>query len=321
MNETVSPDSAIGQTARAWALSVFGEAFPPDRSEALRAWLDADARHVAAYEHAESTLLMLGRVEGLRGASDARRFKSRRAWAWTGAGGALAACLAGAAWLIIPPPAIESGPSQTRQVKLADGSVVSLAPSSSLRAASRLNARSPTLLRGQAFFTVAHRGGAPFTVRAGDALVRVVGTRFDVHWSAEGRVRVQVEEGVVEVSPRPAGPASRLVAGQQAVLEGGATHIAALRGEEAGSWRTGQLSYVSAPLADVVEDLNRYRQSPLRIASPGVGDLRVTAGFPVDQADRFLASLPKVLPVRLTRDVGGVVVISDARSGSRAIAP
>jgi transmembrane sensor len=78
---------------------------------------------------------------------------------------------------------------------------------------------------------------------------------------------------------------------------------------------------VSAPLADVVEDLNRYRQTPLRVASPAVGDLKVTAGFPIDQADHFLASLPKVLPVRLTRDVKGVIVISDARYGSRATAP
>jgi transmembrane sensor len=321
VNETVDPDSAIGQTARAWALSVSGEAFPPERSEALRAWLDADARHMKAYEHAELTLLMLCRVEGLRVATEARRPRPRRVWAWTGAGGALAACLAGAAWLILPPPAIESGPSQTLRVNLADGSVVSLAPGSSLRAASRLTARSPTLLRGEAFFTVAHRGGAPFTVGVGDASVRVVGTRFDVHRSAEGRVRVQVEEGVVEVSPRPSGPVSRLVAGQQAVLKDGSTRIAALTGEAAGSWRTGQLSYVSAPLADVVEDLNRYRQTPLRVASPAVGDLKVTAGFPIDQADHFLASLPKVLPVRLTRDVKGVIVISDARYGSRAVVP
>jgi transmembrane sensor len=206
-------------------------------------------------------------------------------------------------------------------VKLTDGSVVSLGPGSSLRAASRLNARAPTLLRGEAFFTVTHRGGAPFTVQAGDASIRVVGTRFDVHRSAERRVRVQVEEGVVEVSPHPAGPTARLVAGQQAVLEGGSTHIAALTGQQAGSWRTGQLSYVSAPLADVVEDLNRYRRTPLRIASPAVGALKVTAGFPTDQADRFLASLPKVLPVRLTRDVNGVIVIADARPGSRATAP
>jgi transmembrane sensor len=321
VNETVDPDSTIGVRARAWALAVSGESFPPERSEALRAWLDADVRHKTAYEHAEATLLMLDRVEGLRAATATRRPRPRRIWAWTGAGGALAACLAGAAWLIIPPPAIESGSSQTLRVNLADGSVVSLAPGSSLRAASRLTARSPTLLRGEAFFTVAHRSGAPFTVGAGETSVHVVGTRFDVHRSTEGRVRVQVEEGVVEVSPRSSAPLSRLVAGQQAVLEDGTTRIAALTGEKAGSWRTGQLSYVSAPLADVVEDLNRYRQTPLRVASPAVGDLKVTAGFPIDQADHFLASLPKVLPVRLTRDVKGVVVISDVRSGSRAIAP
>ena len=36
MNATVDPDSPIGQEARAWALAVFGEPFPPERSAALR---------------------------------------------------------------------------------------------------------------------------------------------------------------------------------------------------------------------------------------------------------------------------------------------
>jgi transmembrane sensor len=42
VNEAVDPDSPIGQTARAWALAVVGEDFPPERSRQLGAWLDAD---------------------------------------------------------------------------------------------------------------------------------------------------------------------------------------------------------------------------------------------------------------------------------------
>ncbi len=42
VNEAVDPDSPIGQTARAWALAVVGEDFPPERSRLLGAWLDAD---------------------------------------------------------------------------------------------------------------------------------------------------------------------------------------------------------------------------------------------------------------------------------------
>ncbi len=62
----------------------------------------------------------------------------------------------------------------------------------------------PTVLleRGAAWFTVAPRKQRPeFVVRAGDATVRVVGTRFRVARSDE-RIAVSVERGVVEVQFR-----------------------------------------------------------------------------------------------------------------------
>jgi hypothetical protein len=62
----------------------------------------------------------------------------------------------------------------------------------------------PTVLleRGAAWFTVAPRKERPaFVVRAGDALVRVVGTRFRVARSEE-HIAVAVEHGVVDVQFR-----------------------------------------------------------------------------------------------------------------------
>jgi hypothetical protein len=62
----------------------------------------------------------------------------------------------------------------------------------------------PTVLleRGAAWFTVAPRLERPeFIVRAGDAMVRVVGTRFRVARSEE-RIAVEVERGLVDVQFR-----------------------------------------------------------------------------------------------------------------------
>ena len=58
--------------------------------------------------------------------------------------------------------------------------------------------------RGAAWFTVAPRAGRPeFIVRAGDASVRVVGTRFRVARSDE-RIAVEVDHGVVAIRFRGA---------------------------------------------------------------------------------------------------------------------
>jgi hypothetical protein len=59
-----------------------------------------------------------------------------------------------------------------------------------------------TLERGAAWFTVAPRLARPaFIVRAGDAMVRVVGTRFRVLRSEE-RIAVEVDHGLVDVNFR-----------------------------------------------------------------------------------------------------------------------
>ena len=322
MNETVDPDSPIGRTARAWALAVFDDDFPPSKADRLGAWLAEDPRHLAAYEHAEATLATLSRMDGLRALprpAPKPAPRPRLVAPLLAAATALAACVVGAVFLALPSPAIESGVGQVRQVVLRDGSQVTLGPASRLRVTSRLDDRSLSLDRGEAFFVVARQDGRPFTVAAAGATVRVVGTRFDVRRGADGLVRVQVEQGVVKVAGRVRpGAEAVLTAGQQALLGDAPTRISDLdTASEAGAWRAGRLSYVDAPLAEVVEDLNRYRQRPIRVASPAVGALKLTAAFEARQADSFLASLPTALPVRLVQDRQGQTVLVGARDGMR----
>lgn len=325
VNEAVDPDSPIGQTARAWALAVVGEDFPPERSRQFGAWLDADPQHRRAYEQAEAVVMMLGHLPTSTAIEPARRPAARwRAPALVAAGGLLAACLA--LVVALPGPAYETPSGQSRQVALGDGSQVTLAPGSRLRAASRWRPRALSLDRGEAFFVVAHQGGQPFTVQAGDALVRVVGTRFNVHRGAGRTVRVEVEQGVVQVSDRPDAQdrAVTLRAGQTVVADGPTLAVGALdQANLAGGWRQGRLAYDDAPLAEVVADLNRYSQRPLAIGSPATGRLKVTAAFDVAQVERFVAELPRVLPVRLTSDGRGgrILVAADPKRAPEPRAP
>lgn len=104
-----------------------------------------------------------------------------------------------------PPP----GDDTSRVVSGAAPSSVSFGDSHiQLEAATALvmthEAEHPTVLleRGGAWFTVAPRlSRAAFVVRAGDAVIRVVGTRFRVGRSEE-RIAVEVDRGVVDVQFR-----------------------------------------------------------------------------------------------------------------------
>ena len=326
VNEAVDPDSPIGQTARAWVLAVAGEDFPPERSRLLGAWLDADPQHRRAYEQAEGVILMLGGlrappIAGAIGRPAARPIARWRVPAMA-AGGLLAACLA-IAVVTLPAPAYETRAGETRQIALSDGSQVTLAPASSLRAASRWRPRALSLERGEAFFVVAHQNGQPFTVQAGDAMVRVIGTRFNVHHGVDRGVRVEVEQGAVQVSDGDQDRAVTLRAGQTALAGARGLAVGVLaRSDQAGEWRQGRLAYDDAPLAEVVADLNRYSPRPLTIDSAATGRLKVTAAFDIAQADRFVAELPRVLPVRLASDGrGGRILAADPKRAPERHAP
>jgi transmembrane sensor len=180
-------------------------------------------------------------------------------------------------------------------------------------------------LTGEAFFEVAHNAARPFLVEAGSALVRVVGTKFDVNQASE-TVRVSVLEGVVQVIPPRLGPvASRrpsqlLRAGQHlevaldptVPVSGVSSPAAAAAPSPAtppGAWREGRLSYDNARLGDVVADLNRYYAPGVTLRGPGLGNLRVTASFKASQIPAFIASLDKVVPVQTDRSPGGAILV------------
>ncbi|PVM89803.1 FecR family protein [Caulobacter endophyticus] len=320
MNATVDPDSPIGREARSWALAVLGEPFPPERSAALRRWLDADPAHARAYGEAEAVLLALGELDVLaRPAVPARRHTAPvRPIAWIAGVTALAACLIAAPIILRPPPALEAA-DQPRQVALKDGSTAVLAPGSRLTPASRWNDRRYVLERGEAFFAVRKAEGRRFQVDVGETRIEVLGTRFNARQSASGQIRVAVEEGRVAVYEGQARrQVARLGAGDYVMVENGRAETGRLAAPaDAAAWRAGRLAYADAPLGDVIADLTARGLTGLKI-TPRAAALRITASFQLDQADRFVASLPEILPVSI-RESGGRRTI-DVRAGTTSTA-
>jgi hypothetical protein len=109
-------------------------------------------------------------------------------------------------WLLVPNPRTDGDAPDTlaRMVTADAPTAISFADASieiAARSAISLSRTSATvsLERGSARFTVAPRRQRPaFLVVAGDATVRVIGTRFEVQRRAE-EVVVSVQEGTVEV--------------------------------------------------------------------------------------------------------------------------
>lgn len=314
MNATAATERDIDTEARDWALSVFGERLPADRAQAFRRWLDADPRHVEAYDQAERLMVVLGDVEALsRSAKPARK-----PWIWAAAALPLAACLAIGVGVATRPVVIESGRAG-QTITLRDGSTAILAPETRLRQTAWLNDRAYALERGEALFDVRHAEKHPFRVQAGQAQVTVLGTRFDVRRGESGEIGVAVQRGRVAVRRDAGGPAFNavLTQGDTVTLSAaGARREHLTDTSTIDGWRRGRLSYASARIADVAADINRF--SSLRVvADPALADVRLTTSFRVDQANAFVANLPRLLPVEVQTRADGVLVIAPSRRDAR----
>jgi transmembrane sensor len=149
-------------------------------------------------------------------------------------------------------------------------------------------------------FSVEHDTRRPFVVESGSGKVTVTGTRFDVRRGAS-ETRVVVEQGTVKVQGREAADHDfiHLTAGlgTHVDAQGKVAAAYAVNPAEMTAWRSGKLVFNNARLADVAEQVSRYREKPLKVASAAVGDLRLTSVFKSDNTDALLKALPSILPV------------------------
>jgi len=313
----IGEEDLIEAQARDWLLRLHaGEA----DEEACAAWRAADPRRERAFRDASMVWSALGRTSYARDASRGLVTPSR-AGRWAG-GMAIAASLAIAMVIapqVLSPPdqALRTAVAQTRAMRLADGSEIHVGARSSVDVRLGEASRSAVLKDGEAFFEVAHDTSRPFTVYAGDTVLRVKGTKFNVRRTPDG-VQASVLEGKVEVSHRrllSLGDSKAvdcvLVAGQEVRLTGrrvasAPTPVTA----EPDSWLRGRVQYRDAPLKEVVADANRYSARPIRLGSDDIGDMRVTVSFRTTAVEELIANLDAGLPIAARREDDGDVVFT-----------
>lgn len=188
---------------------------------------------------------------------------------------------------------------ERRQVALPDGSLMDLNSRSVVVVHYEKGRRGIELKQGEAMFSVEHDTSRPFVVQAGVGQVTVTGTRFDVRRD-DDRTRVVVEAGTVKVQGHAAQPAVTLTAGLGTTVDsqGAVAAAYAVNPRELTAWRTGKLIFNNASLGEVVREVSRYREKPLRV-SASASDLRLTSVFKANDTDALLKALPHILPVAL----------------------
>lgn len=208
----------------------------------------------------------------------------------------------------------------TRLVTMADGSRVELNLGTELSFANYKDRRSVVLEKGEAFFEVSHDSQHPFVVNAGQGSIKVTGTKFNV-WMYQDQVKVMLVEGSVQVvsDTRTPNRAYRLEPGMQASYKGGdgAPQISETYANDSSlTWRNGKLVLNDLPLSQALPLINRYLPQPILLADKATGAMRLGGSYNTRDMAGLLTSLPKVLPVTVSRNQDGNPVINRRLSGS-----
>ena len=309
--EIMKSISEVEQEAAEWIV----RADRPGALEAdgkFEAWLASDARHRSAYLKLAARWSSAERLRAYRPVGSdpdpqlltkAYQVERRRLPLPYAIGASMMLVLlsAGWAWWMVAPTTYRTQVGGYERVVLPDGSVLHLNTDTKLAVQLTRQHRRVTLVRGEAFFEVAHDASRPFDVLAGDTLIRAVGTAFTVRDQQSGGVEVVVTEGRVRLTPRTAAEQQEslssinsVMAGEVATTSRGETKLHALAFGEAArrlAWQEGELIFDGARLADVVEDFNRYNTRRMVLDDGRLNDVEVGGNFHATDLDAFLRAL------------------------------
>ena len=175
-----------------------------------------------------------------------------------------------------PPETFATANRERAELRLSDGTRVRLAPASRVQVPADYDEEERVVyLEGQGYFEAKHDSTRPFTVYAGTAVARDLGTEFAVRSYAEdgGAVQVVVRTGEVALSGvgrLAAGDVGRIAADGTASVTRGAG-VESLLG-----WLNGRLLFHDAPLAVVLDELRRWHDADIKLADPALGSLPFT---------------------------------------------
>ena len=316
----------LDREAHAWVRRLTsGDATKAD-AEAFAHWRDSSAAHKAAFADASRLWKAFGPAgQRLRtpDAAIAEETTSRPAPNVNRRmvlGGAIAASVAAGAAIVRPPldlwPSLSELTADYRtaigeQRRIAVGSGVSIAMNTQTSIALRpttIDADRIELIAGEAAITLERNGLRPLVVQAAGGTAIASNANFGVRLNGraglvtclDGEIRVQClgREAVI-------GRQQRIVYDER-----GLGDVVRIDPVLASAWQDGLLIFRSTPLAEVIEEINRYRSGRIFVLSAELGRRPVNGRFRVDRTDDVLVQIQQAFGARQRTLPGGIVLLS-----------
>lgn len=315
---TSEPSPRQARQALRWVIRCSAGPLPERQQRTLQRWLRADPQHVLAWRQqqafwrgldAAGPEVLAALPELTEDRQGLRPIAQRRRLPWLLASAAAVVLMVAAAphALLLARSDLHSTDAP-RMVQLEDGSTAVLDAGTALAIEFDGQQRHLRLLRGQAWFQVAHEA-RPFQVEAAGGQIRDIGTAFSVSMQ-DTTVLTQVSEGGVDVRPGD-GSVQRLHAGQARVFRDG-RWLQPVQLEDTATmapWRRGEVVIDDQPAAQAIADLARYRRAPVWVLGGQGVSVRVSGLFHLQQSETAINAVAAQAGLRVQRLPGGALVV------------
>jgi transmembrane sensor len=329
----------IDQAASDWTARLDRGPLSPEGEKAFQAWLSGDPRSKGALLRARALSMMSESAQALGSGFDPIAFEEpkrsllagvsrRQALTWTGGAAAAASLVALGVGVPAAGAVVSTERGEIRLAPLEDGSTVLLNTETRIRVRYSKGERLVTLLKGEAYFSVARDEERPFIVEVDGRRLSTVQAGFRVRKLDKDPVDVLVNQGRVDVAAaRPSGAtgALALMDNMRLILSDPAgaavEHPQAITPETVTrelAWREGKLAFEGETLKQAADTFARYSGTRIQIRDAGLAREPVTGLFAANDPVGFSRAIARVFDAKLEQDGGDVVLTRAGAQGSAA---
>ncbi|HPT10603.1 MAG TPA: FecR domain-containing protein [Bacteroidales bacterium] len=168
-------------------------------------------------------------------------------------------------------------------------------------------------LNGEAFFDIAPDPAKPFIIETGTAILRVLGTAFDLQSTHEGSFQLSVERGKVEVTLK-ADPSRHTIAMAGEIISTLGNRLVRSKQVATGqnSWYREHMHFKDENLENIILVLNRNFNTNFALADDKTGKHKLTVTFQRETAETMAGLICTTLNLK-SQTINGAVVFSEKK--------
>jgi transmembrane sensor len=331
----------IDQAASDWTARLDRGPLTSEDDRAFKAWLSGDPRSRGALLRAQAMSMISESAQALGTDFDPVAFEEprpsrfaglsrRQALTWASAAAAAASLAALGVGLPAAGAVISTEQGEIRLAPLKDGSTVLLNTETKIRVRYSRGERLVTLIKGEAYFSVARDEKRPFVVEVNGRRLSTAQAGFRVRKLDRDPVDVLVNQGQVDVAApgrsTAAGPVALTANTRMVLSEVVNGRAAAERPQPLApeavtrelAWREGKLAFEGETLQQAADTFARYSQTRIQIRDPALAREPVTGLFAANDPAGFSRAIARVFDARLEQGGDSLVLTRAPTQGSAA---